>query len=64
VQIAFRLVSSTVPRLFENNNDPVIVQLTLPVERVQILWETHPEAHKTKGKIASQTTIFLSSSPI
>ena len=40
VQLANRLVLSTVSRPPENNNDPHILQLTSPVERPPILWES------------------------
>lgn len=40
VQLAIGLVLSTVSRLPENSNDPRIVQLRQPVERIPILWES------------------------
>jgi hypothetical protein len=40
MQLANRLVLSTVSRHPENTNDSHIVQPDPPVERVQILWES------------------------
>ena len=40
VQLANRLVLSTVSRLPENTNDTHILQLTCPVERPLFLWES------------------------
>ena len=65
MQLANRLVLSSVSRLPENINDPHIPQLTPPVERPQILWESPSDPRQfRRGPGCFRPAIIAKSVPI